>query len=633
MDRLARFAIENARFTILLVAVFLLGGLLIYSSQPRQEDPEVTLRGAQVVTTFPGLSPERIEQLVTKPIEEKISEMPEIDKIKSISMTGLSIVTPEAHPRYDDMEPIWSNLRNKMDDLRGSLPQGAQGPQVNDDFGRVAVITLALTGPDYAMRELKAVADDVKDRLAALPLVARVDLYGVQDERIWLEFDTSFMSQFDLTPSAIVTALNSQNVVLPGGSVNAAGQSVVIEPSGDFSSVEDIRNLAIEADSGEVIYLRDLATVRRGYVEPAESPAYYNNQPAIVLGLSMVEASNVVALGEQVTTALASLTPLLPLGMSLDVAIFQPDLVQASVANASNNLLQTMGVVLVVVMLFLGWRTGLIVGAMVPLTMMVTLIGMSVWGIELHRISIAAIIVALGLLVDNGVVIAEDIRQRMDSGIERLEAALAASKSLAIPLLTSSLTTVIAFLPLVLIKDSSGEFLRSLGQVLAIALLSSWVLAISITPAFCYWFLPDAKTEQTQGETYSSAGYRIYRWLLNGMLSQRLLFVLVMVGLLFAAGNVFQHVKQRSLGPSERNQFTVYLDLRQKRTSPVRWRRPRAWQASLPTRCRIPKSPMYSPTSDPADLGSSWPLARTTRNPTRPSSSSTPSVPIRSTWS
>jgi len=563
MDKLTRFTIENSRFTILLLLALVIGGLATFATQPRQEDPEIVLRGAQVVTQFPGLAPERIEQLITRPIEEAIKQIPEVDEIKSISMSGLSIVTPEAAPQYVDMDPIWADLRNKMDDLASNLPQGTQGPSVNDDFGRVAVITMALTGKAYTMVELTEVARDFRDLFGALELVAKVDLYGVQDERVWLEFDADFLHQFGLDPSALIATMQAQNIVLPGGSVDAAGQRIVIEPSGDFSSLEDIRNTSIVTPDGGLVYLRDLAEIRREYVDPPNAPAYYNGKPAIVLGLSMVSGSNVVELGRQVTVKLNELKPLLPLGMALDIAIFQPDLVQASVSNATENLMQTMVVVLVVVMLFLGWRTGLIVGAMVPLTMMGTLIGMSIWEIELHRISIAAIIVALGLLVDNGVVIAEDIRQRFDAGEERLKAVLNTPASLAIPLLTSSLTTILAFLPLMLVSDSTGEFLRSLGQVLMLALLTSWLLSITVTPAFCYWFLPtSSNSEQAEtGRAYSGAAYRWYAGFLKFFLHQRLVLVGIMIAALFAAGAIFDQVKQRSLGPSERNQFTVYLDL------------------------------------------------------------------------
>ena len=563
MSGFAHFAVTHARFTWLLITAICLGGMSVFLTQPRQEDPEVTVRGAQVVTTMPGLSPERIEQLITRPIEEKIKTIAEVEEIKSISTTGLSIVQPEVSAQFNDMTPIWADLRNKMEEMAGQLPSGAQGPRVNDDYGRVSVITLAISGDEYSLADLESAARDVRDVLSTLPLVARIDLFGVQAERIWIEFDSALMVQLGVAPAAVVQALNSQNVVIAGGTVEANGQSVVIEPSGDLRSLEELRAVSVQTEEGKLLYLTDIATVRRGYVDPPESPAYFNGRPAIVLGISMVAKSNVVELGRQVRASLAEIEPTLPLGMDLDVAIFQPDLVQESVNSATENLLQTMAVVLLVVMVFLGLRTGLIVGAMVPLTMMVTLIGMSLWGIELHRISIAAIIVALGLLVDNGVVIAEDIQQRLEGGMDRLAAALATPRVLAIPLLTSSLTTVAAFMPLVLITGGSGEFLRALGQVLAIALLASWFIAITVTPAFCYWFFPKdlAKKRTDETESYTSFGYRLYRRVLTGALRFRLVFLLGLGVLFVSSLAVFTQVKQRSLGPSERNQFTIYLDL------------------------------------------------------------------------
>ena len=565
MQLLTRLTISNARLTWLVVLATVLGGVSVYLTQPRQEDPEITLRSAQVVVQVPGLSPERMEQLVTRPVEERIKSIAEIDEIKSLTTTGLSIVSPEVAARYDDMQPIWADLRNKMDALAPSLPQGAIGPQVNDDYGRVAVVTLALTGPEYTMAELHGEARDIRDVLGALDLVARVDLYGVQEEQVWIEFDAAFLAQFGLDPKQVVATLQGQNVVLPGGTVDASGVNVVIEPSGDFRSLDDLRQVSIATDTGQTVYLEDLATIRRGYVDPPNAPAYFNGQEAIVLGVSMVAKSNAVELGRQVKDALGGLQGELPLGMTLDVAIFQPDLVQASVNDASVNLLQTIAVVLLVVMLTLGLRTGLIVGSMVPLTMMATLVGMAVWGIELHRVSIAAIIVALGLLVDNGVVIAEDIKKRLDLGVERLEASLATSRSLAVPLLTSSLTTVAAFVPLMLIEGGSGEFLRSLGQVLAVALLSSWLIAITVIPAFCFWFLPEtegaAEGAEAAEPSYDALPYRAYRRVLGGLLRARLLFVVAMVALLVSSTMVFGYIKQRSLGPSERAQFTAYLDL------------------------------------------------------------------------
>ncbi|MGF1508715.1 MAG: efflux RND transporter permease subunit [Myxococcota bacterium] len=562
MDVFARFTINNARAAILVVVSILGAGAAVFMTQPRQEDPEIAIRKAQIVTRLPGLTPKRMEQQVTIPIEETAKQVPEIDEITSVSYDGLSIVSVEVDGRYRELLPIWTKLRNKMRDLAPRLPEGTVGPIINDDYGRVAVVTLALTGPDFSMAELEGVAEDLRDDLATLPLVATVDLYGVQSERIWLEFDMRFLAQLEIDPSQVFGALRSRNLVLPSGTVEADGVRVHFNASGDFRSVEEIRNLPVPTDDG-LVYLRDIAKVTRGYANPPDAPAFFNGQAAVVLGLSMVEASNVVELGRQVSKRLTELRRTLPVGMKLDVAIFQPDLVQAAVTDSVINLLQTMVVVLIVVMAFLGFRTGLIVGAMVPLTVMVTLIGMAIGGIALHRISIAAIIVALGLLVDNGVVIAEDIRRRMDDGASRLEAAFATPRQLSIPLLTSSLTTILAFMPLILVNDETGEFLRSLGQVLTIALLASWALAISVTPALCYWFLQDRPPGAATSQPTSTQGpaYAAYARLLHWLLRHRGAFAAAMVLMLVAATQVFAYVKQRSLGPSARNQFTAYVEL------------------------------------------------------------------------
>ncbi len=564
LRRVTLYSIEHARFTWLVLIAMLLYGIAVYLNEPRQEDPQITIRGAQVVTRLPGLAPERVEQLITRPIEERIKTIPEIKDIKSVSMTGLSIVTPVAADRYTDMKPIWSTLRNKMDDLAPQLPSGTGGPYVNDEYGKVAVITMALTGEAFSMAELDDTALDILDVFNTLPLVARVDLFGVQAERIWIDFDAADLAHSGITPSAIIAAISSQNVVLPGGHVEADGQSIVIEPSGDYQSLDELRSTAIETTDGQIVYLGDLASIRRSYVDPPEAPAFYNGKQAIVLGISMPEESNVVELGGQIQEAVDRIRAQLPLGMHLDVAIFQPQLVQASVHAAMINLLETVVVVLIVVMLFLGWRTGLIVGSMVPLTIMAALIGMSIWGIELHRISIAAIIVALGLLVDNGIVVAEQILKRRARGDDPLEAALNSVETLAIPLLTSSLTTIAAFMPLMMIKGGSGEFLRSLGQVLTMALMASWLISITITPTFCLWFQsPPHKPKKANSDKapFDTPVYRIYRNFLSRILRFRVLFLGAMVLLLLSSLFVFSFVKRRSLGPSERNQFTVYIDL------------------------------------------------------------------------
>lgn len=563
MIRLARFALDNDRFLIMTVLAIIVAGVVTYQTQPRQEDPEITIRTAQVSASFPGMSPERVEQLITRPLEEEIKRIPEVKEIRSFSMTGQSLVMPELHDTVFDLNPVWADLRNKMDDIAGRLPEGTVGPFVNDDFGRVAVVTLALSGSDFEFRELRWAARYLRDRLGAAPLIARIDLYGIQNERVWLEMDPALLSQFGLTPDRLIQALRTQNIVLPGGSIDAEGLRIVVEPSGNFESVEEIREVAIEAPTG-LVYLRDLVTIVRGYVDPPEKPVLYNGAPAVILGLSMTPGSNISELGRDLKVRLGELRAELPLGMALETVTWQPELVEAAVWSATENLGQTIVIVLVVVMLFLGVRTGLIVGTVVPLTVMASLVGMSLWGIELHRVSIAAIIVALGLLVDNGIVVVEDIKTRIARGVDRRKAALEAAGTLGIPLLTSSLTTILAFMPLMLAENSSGEYLRALSQVIILTLLSSWLIALTVTPAMCVWFLPaglEAEVGLDDIERSEPTAFRYYRILLQNLLRFRIMFLVVMVGLLLGSLSLFDLVNQRHMAPSERNQFTIYLNL------------------------------------------------------------------------
>ncbi|MCR9219542.1 MAG: efflux RND transporter permease subunit [Alphaproteobacteria bacterium] len=565
MDRLARFALDNDRFLILAVLAIIVAGLAAYQTQPRQEDPEITIRTAQVSASFPGMSPERVEQLITRPLEEEIKRIPEVREIRSVSMTGQALIMPELHDSIFDLEPVWADLRNKMEDAAGRLPEGTAGPFVNDDFGRVAVVTLAVSGAAFEPRELRWAARHLRDRLSAAPLVARIDLYGVQAERVWLEMEPALLSQFGLTPASLVQAVRAQNIVLPGGAVDAEGLTIVVEPSGNFESVEDIRNVAIEASTG-LVYLRDLVEVRRGYVDPPERPALYNGEPAVILGLSMVPGGNISELGADLRERLADLRAELPLGMALEIVTWQPELVEAAVWDATENLGQTIVIVLAVVMLFLGVRTGLVVGVMAPLSVLAALVGMSLWGIALHRVSIAAVIVALGLLVDNGIVVVEDVKTRMARGTDRRTAALEAARTLGVPLLTSSLTTILAFMPLMLAENSSGEYLRALSQVIILTLLSSWLIALTVTPAMCVWFLPEParggqQTALPSADRPEPAAVRLYRGLLGRLLRLRIPFLAAMALLLVGSLALFDQVKQRHMAPSERNQFTVYLTL------------------------------------------------------------------------
>ena len=562
MEKITQFAVNNSRATLLFLACILIIGIQTFLSMPSQEDPEITIRNAQVTALFPGMPTNQVENLLAKPLEKKIKEIPEVEEIKTTISTGKVILQPKVADRYFELEPIWQDLRNKMNDMRPSLPEGTLGPIVNDDFGRVAAATIALSGDGFTMREKRDVANHLQDQISAMPSVSKVSIMGVQNECIHLKINAHRLSQYGIPFSSLIDQLSRQNIVLPGGSINVDGRTLTIEPSGNFQSIDEIRNLQVQIPGGDqVVYLQDIAVVERGYVDPPEYAAYYNDQAAVILAVSMVPRFNIEAFGTEITRKVNILQETLPLGLQLDFATYQPTLVTQSVNSAVSNLYQTVGVVLVVVIAFLGVRTGLIVSAIVPLTILMSFIIMNLWGIDLQRMSIAAIIIALGLLVDNGIVIAEDIQTRMDNGSERKAASIAAAKGLGIPLLTSSLTTLFMFLPLMMAKDVTGEYLRSLSQVIFITLLASWFLAMYATPTLCSWFLKNKSGTSSQKKHHgNNLLARSYSIGLKNLLRFRILSLLILLGLLIASLFGLSKIPKQMMPYSDRNQFLVYLD-------------------------------------------------------------------------
>ena len=564
MPSITEFSIKTDRVTVLFIILTILTGIFTFLDYPKQEDPTITIREAVVTTAFPGMSTLRVEDLITRKVEEHIRQIGEVDEIKSDSKTGLSIIHVIVKDSVPDLEPVWQDLRNKMADLASQLPAGTLGPMVNDEFGLTAVATIALWSDGFTMAEMRETARDLRDRLYAVAGVRKVELFGIQDERVYLELKNAKMAQFGISPGIIADTLKRQNIILPGGGVNVDGQNLTIEPTGNFDSVSEIESVFIPIPNTEkTVPLRDLVNIARGYVDPPESPVFFRGKPAIVLGVSVLDGVNSVEFGKALTYRVKTLEQELPIGYVLEYATYQPDLVVSAVEGAVNNLYQTLVIVLVVVVSFLGLRTGLIVGSFVPMAMLMGLIVMSIAGVEFQRMSIAAMIISLGLLVDNGIVVAEDIRTRLDCGQDRFKAAVKAGKMLAVPLLTSSLTTILFFGPVVLMEGSTGEYTMSLGQVLIIVLLSSWFLAMYMTPVVCIWFMK-GKTRQEGGdgeEHFDGRVYDFYRSFLNTVLRARLLIVLLMILALGAAGFAFKFVIKEFFPANDRNQFLIYLDL------------------------------------------------------------------------
>ena len=559
---LARLALGNSRITVTGILLIVTVGIVLYLSYPSAEDPTITIRSASITASYPGMTPERIEELIAKPIEAKMREIAEIEDIESTSKTGSVKLTLEIHDWVTDLDTVFQDIRNKAADVKKELPEGTGDLQINDEEGLTAVATIALWADGFSLAEMRDVARNTRDLLYTLDGVRKIEILGVQDERIYLETTPAKLAQLGVPLAEIFGALAQQNIILPGGEIVADGRTVLLEPSGNLESVDAIRNVVFRVpDTNRVLRLNEILTIRRGFVDPPKFPSFYNDRPAIILSVSTVAGTNNVEFGERLTRLLGDIQQDLPVGYVLEYATFQPELISAAVQSAVSNVYQTLAIVLAVVMIFLGLRTGLIVGFFVPMTMLLGIIVMRFADVELQRMSIAATIIALGLLVDNAIVVAEDIRVRLERGVERMRAAAESGGILAIPLLTSSLTTIFAFLPMLLVEGSSGEYVRSLAQVVAILLLGSWFLSMTVTPAMCAWFMkvPAAAGGETK-PVYSGIVYRIYRWILGAFLRWRLVAIAALIGLLVLSVQVLGLVKTEFFPLGDRNQFLVYLD-------------------------------------------------------------------------
>jgi multidrug efflux pump subunit AcrB len=562
---LTGFALRNQPLVLMICGALVASSLSVLDDFPSQEDPPITVREAVVTTFMPGMEAEDVELLVTRTIEQALAEIPERDYIYSWSRQGYSQARIVVLDRYEneDLDVIWQDVRNKVIDASPRLPSGVIGPFVNDDFGDVTIVSAALTGDGFTLAQLHAVAKRIQDELYLVSGVKRVSLYGVQQETVWIEFSTAQLAQLGFSVSAIHQALVRQNVVLPGGTIDTGQREIIVTPRGDFEDVDDIADVRIEIPgTGEQINLRDIASVRRAYVDPLANPFYYDGEQAVLIGVSMADGRNVLDVGPRVVERLETIEQRLPIGFQIRVGNYQPTHVERAVAAVRSNLFQTIAIVLVVIVGFLGLRTGLIVGLHVPLTMIVTLVVMYLFDIAMHRISLATLIISLGLLVDNGIVVAEEIGKRLFQGESRLDAATNTGRGLATPLLISSITTVLMFVPLALAPNSAGEYLRSMSQVILISLGVSWLLAMTVTPLLCSRYLQAPQVSEEEVATqYERPVYQRYRALLEAILGQRTLFLASMGGTLVFGAWLFAKVPEQFMPESDRPQLLVDVKL------------------------------------------------------------------------
>ena len=564
---ITKLALENTRVTIMLLVLIFIMGIVSYGSLSRNSMPPYTIRIASIVTQFPGASPDRVEQLITKKIEEVAQELPELDEVTSESRTGLSIVSVSLTPDIAkaDLNAVWDRLRRKVEDIQGQLPAGSQPPNIKaDGFGTVYGVLLGLEGDGFSNSEMKDYAEDIRDKLVRLDDAAEVAIKGILPEQIYVEFDNARLADLGLSASRLQSIIAATNIVYSGGQVSLEDKRIALEPSGNFESVKDLEKTLVSLSNGSTIPLGDIAKVTRAYKSPKTNLVRINGKPGIAIGVALKEGANLIQLGETIDEEVAQYNTQLPVGLILSRMAGQDRYVDAKVNNFLMNVLQSVGIVLVVMLLFLGLRTGLVVASLIPMAMIMSLWVMDLFGIGLNQVSLAALIMALGLLVDNAIVVSESIMVKMEDGETAFDAAISACQELIIPLLVASLTTSAAFLAFFLAENTMGEMMGPLFSVITIALLCSWVLAMTMIPFLSVYFIKVDKKEAEEEDKKQGIFERFsgsYRYILVKILKVPWLFTGGIVALFIFSLTLFGNIPFIFFPDSDRNLVTMNLNL------------------------------------------------------------------------
>ena len=569
---LSRWALEHIPLTRYLIAVLLIGGALSYSNLGQDEDPPFTFRAMVVRANWPGATSLQMAEQVTDKLEKKLQETPDIDEISSYSKPGETTIIlklrESAPPK--EVAQSWYQVRKKIGDIRGTLPPGVQGPFFNDEFGDTYGSIFALSGDGFTYAEMKDYADFVRQQLLGVPLVSKVELFGVQDEKINIEFSHKKFAQLGVPFEAIVNQIATQNSVESTGVLVTPTDNLQVRVTGALKTVKDLEELELRAN-GTTFRLGDFAVIKREYQDPPGNKMRFNGKEVIGLGVSMEKGGNIIQLGQHMEKTVAAMKAKLPVGIELERVSDQPEAVKASVSEFVHTLIEAVLIVLAVSFVALGLhskpklrldvRPGLVVALTIPLVLAVTFLCMRILNIDLHKISLGALIIALGLLVDDAIIAVEMMVRKMEEGMSRFDAATFAYKSTAIPMLTGTLITVAGFLPIGLAKSTAGEYTFSLFSVNALALVISWVVAVTFTPYLGYVLLKVKPHADGGGEhdLFDTPGFRKFRAVVNWCVEYRWITIVATL-VVFALGVYgFKFIEKQFFPDSSRPELMVEL--------------------------------------------------------------------------
>ena len=565
---LTAFSINRNRITFTVLTTILILGMVFYQSLSRDSMPPYTVRVATVVSSFPGSSPERVEQLVTDKVEKIVQELPELKEVSSTSRSGLSVVTVELKDQVkpEDLQAVWDRLRRKLTQIQG-LPSGVN-PNLNDDgIGEVFGIAVGLVMDGFSYAEAKDYVDDIKDDFIKLDLAAKVEVGGVQDERVFIEFDNSRLKEYGLTASKLQSIISSTNILSSGGQINLGDERIILEPSGNFNSVKDIEQTLIPVgDGSQLVYLGDITTIKQDYIDPPSQLVTVNGQKAISMHINLKEGANIIQLGADLDVIIKEWENNLPVGLELKRLSSLDTYIDNKISDFIINLIQSISIVLIVMLVFLGFRTGGIIASLIPMVTIMTLMLMGVINMGLNQVTLAALIMALGMMVDNAIVVAETILVKMENGIDAKKAAIDACSELFTPLLISTLTTSAAFLAFYMAESTMGDIVGPIFVVISLALLSSWILALTVITLLCYLFLkviPKSEKKVSFIDKIINKLKLYYKDLILIALSYKRLVLFGIIAAFFLSLLGFGKIAFVFFPDSDRNMITVDINLPQ----------------------------------------------------------------------
>ena len=562
---LSAWAVAHPALILFLIVMFGAAGLLSYRSLGRAEDPSFTIKVAVVTTMWPGATAAEMQAQVADPIEKKLQELPYFDKVTTYTkpaFTAMQVAFKDNTPAREVPE-LFYQLRKKIIDIKDDLPAGLIGPSINDEYGDVDSILYMLTaqGADYA--QMKKVAEALRQRLLKVKDVTKVNLYGTQDEKIFVEFSNAKLATLGITTDQIFQSLARQNAVVPAGIVETSAQRVPLRVTGALDGAKAVAETPVEAN-GRVFRLGDIATVNHGFVDPPDFQVRQEGKNAIGIGVVMAKGANILELGPAVSGATADFMASVPRGFELEQIADQPAVVEHAVGEFVHSFIEALAIVLFVSFLALGWRTGIVVALSVPLVLAIVFLVMNAMGLDLHRITLGALIIALGLLVDDAIIAVEMMVVKMEQGWDRIRAASFAWESTAFPMLTGTLVTAAGFLPIGFANSSVGEYAGGIFWVVAISLVASWLVAVVFTPYIGVNLLSNLRKRGSKHDPhaiYETRIYRILRRLIEWCVERRVVVVLATIGVFVLSIVGFGHVQQQFFPLSERPELFFQLRL------------------------------------------------------------------------